>query len=245
MKHHFLDRYAHLSSPVHNLNTTAKLIVTMMFVVSVVSLNEITLERLAFSLSIITLLVFVSHIPPAYFLKNLLILSPFVLFAGVSVLFVREGRPIFRFQFITLYDLSVERFLNVIARALISLSFVQIFIATTRFDSLLETLKMLRVPDLILELFSFIYRYVFILTDELMRSKMAAVARGKLNLTLWSHILRGAFVRSFERGRLIYLSMKARGYRGEFRTLRRSKFAIADLAFIMLSLLFTGVLWKL
>ncbi len=245
MKHHFLDRYAHLKSPIHSINTTVKLLITVIFVVSVVAIPRMSLEKFIFCVFFVAFLLFLSHVPVIYFLRNLLVLLPFVVLAGVSLLLTKEGEPLVRFYFVSIYEESLRRFLNVVSRSLISLSIVQIFITTTRFDALLDALRTFKLPDMILELFSFIYRYVFILSDELMRSKMAAVSRGSIDVRVWSHILRGAIVRSYERGRLIYLSMKARGFEGEFRTLKRSKIGLSDILKGVFAGVFVILLWKI
>gem|GEM_PF-1296690 len=245
MKHHFLDRYAYLSSPIHSLNTTVKLVITLTFVISVVNIPEMTLRKFLFSLFILFTALLISRVPIAYFFRNLLILTPFVFLAGISTLFIHQGRPVFTCGFITIYDSGLLNFVNTVSKSLISLSFVQIFITTTRFDALLEAMKGLRFPLLILEIFSFIYRYVYIFSDELMRSRMAALSRGKLCPAVWSNILRGAFIRSLERGKLIYLSMKARGFEGKFRTLKKSRPGHGDFVFIAITVILVSLLWKL
>jgi cobalt/nickel transport system permease protein len=97
--------------------------------------------------------------------------------------------------------------------------------STTKFTSLLKGLERLKVPKIFIMIISFMYRYLFLIVDELQRMERAKKSRtfgkaGRLRIikTL-SNIAGVLFVRSYERAERVYLAMCSRGFDGEIRTL--------------------------
>jgi cobalt/nickel transport system permease protein len=86
---------------------------------------------------------------------------------------------------------------------------------------LLEALRQLKVPKLFIQLLSFMYRYSFLLEDQLLRCRRAYDSRninGKNNFRkarIFSNILGTVFIRTYERAERLYLAMCARGYENE------------------------------
>jgi len=71
-----------------------------------------------------------------------------------------------------------------------------------------------------LSLLSFMYRYLFLLEDQLLRTKRAFESRninknGFKNIRALSNVLGTLFIRTYERAERIYMAMCARGYDGE------------------------------
>ena len=110
MKHHFIDRYSDLKSPVHELNTTLKLILAVIFVISTVLQHEIPGYKFFLIFFILLIFVLISRIPLTFFLKNLLILLPFAIIGGLSILFAKSGDSYYQ----TLFGLKIyQNALNV------------------------------------------------------------------------------------------------------------------------------------
>jgi cobalt/nickel transport system permease protein len=64
------------------------------------------------------------------------------------------------------------------------------------------------------------YRYLFLLEDQLLRTKRAFESRninknGFKNIRALSNVLGTLFIRTYERAERIYMAMCARGYDGE------------------------------
>jgi cobalt/nickel transport system permease protein len=134
-------------------------------------------------------------------------------------------------------------FLNVLVKSYLSCLCLILLSSTTDFSCLLKGLEKLYVPKIIIMILSFMYRYIFVLVDELMRILRAANARNFSGGMLYKIKVIGSiigilFLRSFERGERIYLAMISRGFDGKIRTINILSFKRIDFAFFFLTLSF-------
>jgi cobalt/nickel transport system permease protein len=104
--------------------------------------------------------------------------------------------------------------------------------ASTPFPQLLVAMRAIRMPRLIVAIFGLMWRYLFVLADEVLRLLRARASRSgapqspgaRVGGTLvWRARVTGGMagnllVRSFDRGEHIYAAMAARGYDGEVRS---------------------------
>ncbi len=247
MKHHFIDRYSNLESPIHKLNTTLKLFLAVALIITTVIQSQIPAYKFVLIFAVLLIALYTSHIPLTFFLKNLLIILPFVCIGGLSILFAKSGDLYSSFIGIKIYHKAFMNFITILEKSIISIGTIILFVSTTRFDHILKSFQDIKVPSLIVALLSFIYRYVFLVIDEFMRTKMAIVARSSRQptLTLWSYMISRSFFRSLERGEQIFQSMKARGYNGTIKTLNNENFTTGDGIILFLCLILYALLWKL
>jgi cobalt/nickel transport system permease protein len=84
----------------------------------------------------------------------------------------------------------------------------------------------LYIPNVLVTLIGFTYRYLFVLVDEAMRLQTARDARsvGSGGTLFWRAKVLGAmvgslFIRSYERSERIYQAMVSRGYAGQTVTM--------------------------
>lgn len=81
------------------------------------------------------------------------------------------------------------------------------------------------MPKIFIMIMSFMYRYLFLLVDEVQRMQRAKESRsfGKAKhlhtLRTLSNIIGVLFIRSYERAERVYLAMCSRGFHGEIKTL--------------------------
>jgi cobalt/nickel transport system permease protein len=98
-----------------------------------------------------------------------------------------------------------------------------LLILSTGFDKTLKLLATIKVPTLIIQLFSLTYRYFFVSIEEAQSVLIAKEARtyvNKRSLNLQSlkdlgGIIASLFIRTYERSERVYLAMKARGFQIE------------------------------
>ena len=88
---------------------------------------------------------------------------------------------------------------------------------TTPFADLLVVLRRLRVPAVFVNTLAMMYRYIFILSDEMLRTLRARrsrtfARRSARSWTLLSSVLGQLFLRSAGRAERIYQAMIARGW---------------------------------
>ena len=146
-------------------------------------------------------------------------------------------------------DVGLIKFGSILLRSWLSVQVAILLVATTRFPDMIHAFEHLHVPVVLTTIVSFLYRYLFVLTDEVMRllrarqSRSATVAgyRSGRNV-LWRARVTGnmagqLFLRSYERSDRIYNAMLARGYTGQLRTLNPHIMKSSDWLFAALSVI--------
>lgn len=228
------DHYHFHDSRIHQLDARVKVIVTVAFIVSNALLPDGS--WLAFAMAWLVLLIAndLSKLGLGYTFRRSFIVLPFVLVA-ITAIFSPLGKPLAQWNlgFITLIptDFGVVRFFSILLRSWLSVQMAILLVATTQFPDLIHAFEHLRLPRVLTTIIAFLYRYLFVLTDEalrLMRAREArsaglpGVKRGR-NL-FWRAKVTGSmagqlFLRSYERSDRIYNAMLSRGYSGHLRTL--------------------------
>lgn len=226
MEHDFLDKYARLKGPMQALDPRAKIVSSLTFVVLVV-LTPAT-DYLSFYLYFVLMLlsISVSKVPLGFIFKRSLVVVPFVLLATLFLLFSPNG---------------VVIFVEVMAKAWLSVLSLSLLVSTTKFTDLLFGFQKLGMPKTMMMVLSFFYRYVFILTDELMRLRRARDSRNFGGSWSWriktiGNMLGTLFIRAYERGERVYSAMASRGFTGEIRTVSKLRATAADYSFAILFL---------
>jgi cobalt/nickel transport system permease protein len=110
--------------------------------------------------------------------------------------------------------------------------------ATTPLVKLMSALDSLHVPGPLLLVIQFLYRYLFVVSEQAQHMRLAAhCRRGSSRRTLAGfHAAAGAvsvlFARSWERADGIYHAMLARGFTGRFPALDPVRFSWRDAVFL-------------
>jgi cobalt/nickel transport system permease protein len=242
MKHSFLDRYSDRDSVIHRLDPRGKLVVTFAFIVAVVLTPFSSWLAYGLYFAVIAILIALSRLPVSHFLKRSLVIIPFVLLMAVFIPFFKEGEVAGSYN-LWLWQVSVTHsglqvLWNIMTKAWLSILGLILLTSTASFTSILKGLEQLRMPKVIVMIMSFMYRYIFLLTDEVLRMKQARDSRNfGGGRKLWQigtvgNMIGTLFIRSYERGERVYASMVARGFDGHSRILERLCFSRRDALFI-------------
>ena len=174
------DRYEAGNSHLHQLDPRAKVIFTLLFIVSNVVLPDGA--WLAFLAAWLCLLAAnrSAGFRFGYLFKRSFIVLPFML-AAVTVIFTQPGTPLASWMWgsrtITISDAGVVRFVSIVIRSWLSVQAAILLTATTQFPDLMHALRHLKVPTILVSIISFMYRYLFVLVDEALRLLRAREAR--------------------------------------------------------------------
>ena len=203
MRHSFIDRYSTISSPIHRVPLPVKLIVTLAILLSTVMVARSAGIYFVAAIVSLTVVAVVSRIPPLFLVKRLLFLEVFVL--GVAGLTLLQPN-------------GMEAFANALIRSTICLFTIVLFSNTTRFADLLQSLRRWGIPDLMITILALMYRYIFVLVDEMERMQRARSSRMfvEKRWARWkslSTVIAQSFLRSTERAERIYAAMLARGWK--------------------------------
>ena len=237
------DRYHATDSFIHRLDPRVKVVVTVAFILSNALLPDAAWT--AFGLSWLFLLcanVF-SELGGLFTFKRSIIALPFALVA-VTVLFSIPGNPVSTFRFLfwdlTITDAGLLRFVSILIRSWLSVQMAILLVAAARFPDIIHALEHLRVPSILTTIIAFLYRYLFVLVDEVFRLLRAREARSAAVAGLrsgggvaWRAGVAGnmagqLFLRSYERSDRVYNAMLARGYTGQLQTINPHEMGRVD-----------------
>jgi cobalt/nickel transport system permease protein len=229
-----LDRYRAGNSPIHRLDPRVKVLITVLFIVSNVLLPDGAWIAFLLAGLLIFLVSALSGLGAGFTLRRSFVALPFAL-AAVTAIFALPGRPIGTLRLgvweLVATDAGLVRFASIVIRSWLSVQLAILLTATTRFPDLMHALRHLRVPPILVAIVSFMYRYLFVLSEEatrLLRARDARSARVPAmrggGSVVWRARVAGnmagqLFLRSYERSDRIYSAMLSRGYAGQFLTL--------------------------
>ncbi|MFC2034287.1 cobalt ECF transporter T component CbiQ [Chloroflexota bacterium] len=240
MKHSFLDQYSDLNSFIHKLDPRTKFISTLVFIMAVTLTPPGYWLTFACYFVLVATLIFISKVPLFYILKRSLVIMPFVLLIAIFVPFFKEGEvavsySIWIWQISVTYD-GLQVLGSILTKAWLSILCLILLTATTRITNLLAGLEEMRMPRVMVMILSFMYRYIFVLIDEVFRMKMARDSRNFGGSRFWhlktiGNMTGTLFIRSYERGERVYAAMLARGFDGHSRTMNQLSFRRTDVLF--------------
>jgi len=255
VKHSFIDEYSHLNSFIHRLDPRTKLLASLAFIVAVLLTPASNWPIFTIYFCIIAVMLVLSKLPPLYVLKRSLVIFPFVLLIAVFIPFFKEGQVAGSYN-IWLWQISITYnglliLANVVVKSWLCILALILLSSTTKLDDLLKGLRHLGIPQVMILILSFMYRYIFVLVDEVMRLQQARDSRNfggsRLHhLKTIGNMVGTLFIRSYERGERIYAAMLARGFDGQVRTLHKLSFRQADAYFsaaFSLVLILPYVIW--
>lgn len=223
MEYPEIDRYASINSPLHRFDPRIKIVSFVVLIFSIVLLPAVELALIGLFVSVLFLLI--SQLPFRFVMQHIrwvfLFIVPFLLIMPFTV----RGTEFFAIGSIGVTYEGVEFGFLVSLRALAAVMLIFPMIGTMRFDTTLKALYQMRVPNLLVQMLMFTYRYIFIFIDEFSRMQRAMKSRGfkvGTNLHTFTTIGRAMgmlLVRSYERAERVYQAMLSAGYTGNPRTL--------------------------
>lgn len=238
MKHSFIDKYSDRSSPIHRLDPRTKIATAIVFVIMVVVTPPGEWQAFAIYLLFLSLLTLITKVPPLYILKRSLVVIPFVVLIGIFIPFLKTGGASGSYN-VWMWDIPKSNLIlfgSIIAKSWLSVITLVLLTATTQFSDVLKGLERMRMPKVMVMILSFMYRYIFVLTDEVLRMKQARDSRSfgdkrSRQIKTIGNMIGTLFLRSYERGERVYAAMVSRGFDGEIRTLSCMTMRTADLLY--------------
>jgi len=210
---HRLHYHGH--SPVHRAPAHLKLLALVGFMLVVVATPREWYWAYAVFLAVLLAVIAVSRVPPLYLFKRMVIELPFVLFA-ILVPFVATG-PQTEVLWFSVSEPGLVAAFALLAKGSLGVLASLTLAATTEPQAVLDGLRRLRMPDLLVQIMGFMIRYLDVVTADLGRQLTAMRSRGcePRSPRHWPALARslGAlFIRSYERGERVHLAMLSRGY---------------------------------
>lgn len=218
-----LDDYA-LVSPLRYHNNKLKLgIVAFGLLAGVSSTSPATPLFVAFCMGIAT--VFLGNIPLKFYVQLMLAPMGFALVGAVVILFFfGSGSEVFAFDVfgyrLVANTQGIDTALQVISRTVGGMSCMFFLALSTPVVELFSVLKSTKIPDSVIELSMLMYRYIFVFLEVAISIKYAQTVRlgykdFKRSLSSMAMLASTLFIRSWEQGEKLYISMSSRCYDGK------------------------------
>ncbi len=223
-----IELYSHRDSLIHRMDARAKLVLTLAFIVYLNLLPSRAWAIYILFLSLVVSMMLLSKLRTGLVLKRSLIALPFAL-AALPLIFT--GSPPMASLtlfggFLLKFSLpGTERFAAIVVRSWISVQIAVLLAMTTRFDDLMTALRQLKVPLLFVSIITLMWRYLFVILDEVTRMLRARSSRSASAPTglrsggslSWRARVTGGmagslFLRALERSDRVYAAMLSRGY---------------------------------
>lgn len=231
----YLDALSTQDTLIHRLNPCVKLITTLIFILAVTASSKYEITGLIPFFLFPAVLVSLGNLPLTLILKRLLIIAPFIMFIGIfNPLFdhtpvASVGPLVISGGWISFFSLTL--------RLCLTVTTALILVATTGIDALCSALLKLGVPKIIVTQLLFMYRYIHVLVEELVRCITAYSLRSfhgeGVQFRAWGSLLGQLLLRSIDRAHRIYQAMLCRGFDGEVRLLRTSPLTGTDIWYLI------------
>lgn len=225
-----LDTLSRRASWLHRLDSRSKVLVTLAFVITVVSFPKYEVAGLIPCFLFPVLVFALADLPVWFILRKVLLVSVFAVLVGLfnplldtRIHLVLAGVPV---------SGGWLSFASIMLKCLLSMSAVLLLIATTSFPGICRALRKLGLPGLFVSQLLFLYRYLFVLLEEALRMVRARQLRtfgGKgLPAKVFVQLVGALFIRTVERSERIYQAMLSRAYTGVWPQFRESRWRLAD-----------------
>ena len=223
-----MDRWSRGSSGLHLLDPRAKIVPLLALLAALATAHHALPQFSAAVFAMLCAALLAARVPLLPALARAALVLPFAaVFAAVCWISGDPARGL---------ALAMKSYLSALA--------VLTVVATTPLPLLLRGLEWLRVPMFLLTVAQFLYRYLFVISEEAQHMRKAAAARGTPQRCLASGAARfraaaGAlavlFARSYGRAQDVHRAMLARGFTGRLHPSFDLRFGRADMAFTALA----------
>jgi cobalt/nickel transport system permease protein len=248
-----IDREARKESFMNNLDGRIKLISAILIIIYAVSTTNLFI--LVVMEIYLLILIYFSNVSSKYALKRIALVIPFGGFVALIQPFFQPGTVIWTgplgWLHITDYGLFFGALL--LGRVTVSVTSIVFLSSATSMQDLVASAQRLGVPHQLAMLLNLTVRYLFFFYDQLENILNAQSTRCfdifsnktpyKWRLRKVGETITMMFLRTFEQGEKVYLSMMSRGYSENTRVYRgKTRLDLKDYAFLTTTLLVMVVL---
>ncbi|MBP1765208.1 MAG: ecfT 5 [Firmicutes bacterium] len=230
-----LDELAAGDTKIHRLNPCIKIMTTAIFLIVVASFSKYEVSRLLPLFFYPVVLMNLAAVPFSIIAKRVLIALPFVVFIGIFNPLL-DHTPSLQLGPLLVTNGWIS-FISILLRFILAISAALILVATTGMDAICSALLKMHIPRVFVIQLMFLYRYLYVLLEELFRTLTAYSLRSLrgngLRYQVWGSLLGQLLLRTIDRAQKIYQAMLCRGFDGEIRLLRYHRLTKKDIAYVV------------
>lgn len=218
---HQIDISASKDQWVNRLHPLVKFIITISYIVAVVSFQKYDVIGLA-GMVIYPIAGFVlSELSFGDSVKRLCPVLPFICFLGILNPFFDKNHVLVAGVQVNAGILSM---ITLILKGVFSVLASYLLIATTSLDKLCYAFRILHMPRVMVTQLMLTYRYITVLLEETDRIAQAYALRAPgqkgIHFKVWGTLTGQLLLRSLDRADNVYESMLLRGYKGDYQYMR-------------------------
>ena len=226
MHHVVLESWSRQKSFLHERDPRVKILTTIVFLV-VVATTPVVDPRQATGYAVFLLAaLLLAHLPAGPLLARAAVVLPFT--GTFAILSALNGDP--------------ERSVALLVKSYYSAVAVLLLVGTTPLPRLLHAMERLGIPRMLVLVVQFLYRYLFVISEQAQHMRLAARCRGDVarrGISSRNSRFRAAagalavlFGRSYQRAEAIHRAMLSRGFSGKIRPLRGLSLQWADYIYL-------------
>lgn len=219
MHHVLVDQWSHGATALHKRDPRAKIVALLVFLIVLATTPANAAVTLTIDAALLLAGILIAGLPMANLLLRAAAVLPFSLTFGlISWL---AGEPL--------------RAIGLVEKSYLSTVAVLLLVGTTPLPVLLGGLESLGAPRLLVLVAQFLYRYLFVISEQAQHFRLAAACRqgppGKHHRSRFraaAGALAVLFARSYYRAEGIHRAMMSRAFGGHFRLLSPLRFRAID-----------------
>lgn len=231
-----LEDLSNKNTVIHRIQPSVKFILTVVYLVVIISFSPKQLSGLIPFIFFPIVIMVLGDIPYQLLFHRILIVLPFVLFAGISNLILDKVIVFY------LWNMEITggmvSFCTILLKTVLTVLAVFLLIATTSMNDLVYVMIRFKIPAIIVFQIMMTYRYLNILLLEASIMYHAYILRAPkekgIRLKDMGTFLGQLIIRSFDRGERIYNAMKCRGFQGELKFSKRDKFTKQEWIYVII-----------
>ncbi len=220
MHHVVLEQWSRRASRVHALDPRAKLVVTLLLLIAIATSPALGGAQFAAYAGLLAAVVLAAGLPPGGVALRAGIVLPFA--GALAVMNWLAG--------------DVARSVAILLKSYLSVFAALVLVGTTPVARLFAGLERLGAPRSLVLVLQFLYRYLFVISEQAQHMRLAAQSRGALERAPRRTRLRAPasavavlFARSYRRAEAVYQAMLARGFAGHVEPVAPLRLAGKDL----------------
>lgn len=235
-----IDNLAKRNMWMNNIHPLFKLILTITYIVVLVSFNKYDYLGIIAMIAYPFLMFTICDLSFKSCLNRIKYILPLLIFVGIfNPIFDKIPIVIFNIKlnagYISMFTLMIKGICSILAS--------YILICTTTLEDICYALSILHLPKIFITQFMLIVRYVQLLLEQVNQMNQAYMLRAPkqkgIHIKAWGTFIGQFLLRSIDRSTIVYESMLLRGYNGNFMYRKTNhKYNISALLFIICWILY-------
>ena len=244
-----IEELANGNSFIRRLDPRGKIVVVFLFSMLVAAANRLQVLLCALVLGL--LMVLAAKVPVKELIRRLIPVNMLIFFLWLFLPFTFGGEPLFFMGSLTVTREGVFYATRISIKSNAMMLMLIALVASTPIFFMGHAMHQLKIPNKIVHLFFFTYRYIHAIYREYLRLKNSIKIRGFIPKTdlhtykTFAYMVGMLLVRSFDRAHRVHNAMLCRGFKGDLYSLKKFSFKTNDvisIIFMMAMIVIMGVM---